>query len=237
MPKKEPTNILPLILLGGAGVGGYFLYKYLKKEPEKEGFIWLRSVGLSPESTAGSTINPTIVGKNNTNESHLCFIKLDDQETGELLAPLQSAQVGAGLSKQFTFEFLMPGKPILRMNMKTGRIINNEEIVDDRIPYTITSTEGYPKEICRDPYCFPVNNQEEEAQMNEFLGIDPSGMDLDSYLLNSTPEQLVEWRDYWMSIWTAFHRQDIVDFVISKYNQYSGAVFSADIEQFTITAT
>lgn len=229
-------DLIPIILIGGLGVGGYFLYKYLKEEPEKEGFIWLRSVGLSPEAVVGSIINATVVGKNNTKESHLCFIKLVDQETGELLAPIQSAQVGAGLSQQFTFEFMMPNKPILRLDMKTGRIINSEEIVDDRRPYTITSKEDYPIEICRDPYCFIVNNQAEEIRMKEFLGIDPLGMDLDSYLNGSTPEQLDFWRNYWVNIWTTIHRQDMVDFVISKYNQYAGVV-SAEINSFTITAT
>ena len=72
--------------------------------------------------------------------------------------------------------------------------------------------------------------------MKEFLGIDPIGMDLDSYLINSTPAQLDYWKNYWVEIWTILHRQDIVEFVISKYNQYTQVV-SARIDSFTITAT
>lgn len=239
MPKKNNStnskDLMPIVIIGAIGVGGYFIWKkYFKEEEEKEGFIWLRSVGLSPEAVVGSTISVIVVGKNNTEESHLCFIKLVDQETGGLLAPIQSAQVGSGLSQQFTFEFVMPDKPILRLDMKTGRIIDSEEIVDDRRPYTITSKEDYPIEICRDPYCFMVNNQAEEIQMKEFLGIDPLGMDLDSYLKGSTQEQLDYWKDYWVNIWTTLHRQDIVEFVINKYNEYVGIV-SAEITDLQIT--
>jgi len=214
---------LGIVLLAGAGIGGYFLWKYFKKDEKKEGFVWLRSEITPPQATAGETINAIIVGKNNTETFHLCFVKLVNQETGELLAPLQSAQVGSGLSQQFTFEFIMPDTPSLRFNVHLGRIIDGVEKIDDTQVYTISEAEpGYPKEICRSPYCFIVNNQAEETQMNDFLGIDPPGMDLDSYLAGSTQDQLDYWRDYWVVIWTDLHRSDIVEFVINKYNEYSG---------------
>jgi len=232
--KNNSKNLIPIVMLAGMGVGGYFVWKKYFKEDEKEGFIWLRSVGLSPEAVVGSTINANVIGKNNTGESSLCFIKLIDQETGELLAPRQSEQVGAGLSKQFNFEFMIPDKPLLRLDMKTGRIINNEEIIDDKMPYTITIKEDYPIEVCREPYCFVINNQIEETQMKEFLGINPPGMDLDSYLGGSTQEQLDFWKSYWVEIWTTLHRTDLVTFVINKYNQYSKIVL-AKINNFTIS--
>ena len=226
MAKKKKNNystdLTPLITLGALGVGGYFIWKkFFKEEEEEKTGFQIISPQLPTNAIVGETINAIIVGKNYENESHLCFIKLVDQETGELLAPRQEYNVGANLSQQFTFEFLMPNKLSLRLNMHAGRIINNEEKVDKTDVWTISSEEGYPKQICRDPYCFDVNNSIEETQMNEFLGIVPQGMDLDSYLASSTQEQLDYWKNYWVDIWTQLHRTDIVDFVKNKYNEYA----------------
>ncbi len=240
MAKNNNSNmkdIIPIVMIAGMGVGGYFLYKYFKKdEEEKKGFIWLRSEITPPQATIGETITAVIIGKNNTEESHLCFIKLINQETGELLTPLQSAQVGAGLSKQFTFEFVMPDTTSLRFSVHFGRIIDGDEKIDDTQVYTIKEAEpGYPKEICRDPYCFTVYTQQQETQMKDFLGIEPEGaVDLDTYLINSAQWQRDDWKDYWIEMWTSLHRADIVEFVIEKYNEYST---SARIDNFTITST
>jgi len=236
MAEKKSFDITPIILLAGLGVGGYFIWKkFFKKEEERIGFQDV-SIDFPTNVVVGGTVTGIIVGKNYEEESYLCFVKLVDQETGELLAPRQTSEVGASLSKQFIFEFVMPDKPSLRFNIHFGRIINNEEQIDTTEIRTISSEEGYPKEICRTPYCFMVNNSTEEIQMNEFLGIDPPGMDLDSFLEGATKEQLDFWKAWWIDVWTQLHRQDIVDFVISKYNQYAGIV-SAQINSFTITTT
>ena len=240
MAEKKTVDVMPIILLAGFGIGGYFIWKkFFKKEEELTGFQDL-SIEFPINVVVGETVNGTIVGKNYEDKSYLCFIKLVDQETGELLAPKQSAEVGAGLSKQFLFEFVMPDKPSIRFNIHFGRIIDGEEKIDKTAIRTISSEEGYPKEICRDPYCFMVNNQAEEIQMNEFLGIDPPGMDLDSYLEGATRAQLDYWKDGdggvtfdgWFNIWTDLHRQDMVEFVIMKYNQYAKIV-SADINNMS----
>ena len=145
---KEQKGLSTILLLGGAGVAAYFIWKYFKEEPAKEGFIRVSSP-MPNEATAGSTVSITVIGKNTTAESHLCFIQIIDQETTELLAPQQSAQVGAGLSKQFTFEFTMPNR-LLRLEIQTGRIINNEEIIDDKFPKTIALTPGVAGADIRD---------------------------------------------------------------------------------------
>ena len=94
----------------------------------------------------------------------------------------------------------------------------------------------YPKKICRDPYCFEVYNEEEEKQMKEFLGIDPPGKDIDTYLSELTQIQLDEWKNYWIPIWTNLARNDIVSFVNQMYDKYSGVVaVSATIDSFTIS--
>ena len=241
MVKKEDNGnlgkLMPIVILSGLGIGGYFIWKKYFKKEEKVGFVWLRSEITPPSAMPGDTITVVVVGKNNTGESQLCFIKLVDQETGELLTPVQSDQVGAGLSKQFTFEFVMPDTLSLRFNVHFGRIINGREEVDDTQVYTIKQPEpGYPKEICRDPYCFNVYSQSQEVAMNDFLGISPEGADIDAYLTSSTQSQLDVWKNYWIEVWTGFHRTDMVEFVISRYDYHSGIV-SARIDNFTITST
>ena len=135
MVEKKKDDLLPIIMIAGLGVGGYFLYKYLKKDGMKEGFIRVSSP-IPSEVKEGEIVSVTVMGKNTTRNSHLCFIQIVDQETGNLLTPQQSTQVEAGLSQQFTFDFTMPGK-VLRVEIQTGRIIDIEEIIDDRYPKTI----------------------------------------------------------------------------------------------------
>ena len=231
-------DLMPIILIGGLSVGGYFIWKkfFKKEEEEKRGFQDL-SIEFPSFAMVGEIVIGIIIGKNYEDKSYLCFVELVDQENGELLASRQIAEVGAGLSKQFIFEFVMLNKPSLRFNIHFGRIINGQDEIDTTEIRTISSEEGYPKEICRTPYCFMVYTQAEEIQMKDFLGLEPPGaQDMDSYLINSTPEQLVYWRDFWVNVWTNLHRQDIVEFVMMKYNQYAGIV-SAKINLFTITAT
>jgi len=234
MAKKNNFDLGPVIqlaTLGAFGIGGYFIWKKFFKEEEEEGAngFWIIKSPETNKAEVGSLISEEIIGKNYEKESYLCFIKIVNQETGELMTPIQSSNVNSGLSRPFNFEFNMPDKESIRLNIHSGRIINNEEQIDCTKVWTISSEEGYPKPICRDPYCFDVNNSIEEIQMNEFLGIVPQGMDLDSYLENATQEQLDYWKDGdggitfngWFNIWNSLHRQDIVEFVMKKYYEYS----------------
>ena len=95
-------------------------------------------------------------------------------------------------------------------------------------------SQEYPKQICRDPYCFTVYNEAEEIQMNEFLGIDPPGFDIDTYLSALAQADLDYWKNYWIPVWNALMRNDIVDFVNQKYNQYSELGISFDITNFAV---
>jgi len=56
--------------------------------------------------------------------------------------------------------------------------------------------------------------------MNDFLGIDPPGDDIDTYLGKLTQAQLVEWRDYWIGMWTYLDRDDVITFVNQMYDKY-----------------
>lgn len=235
MVKKKGLSIMPIVLIAGVGVGGYFIWKYFKKE-ETEGFVIISTPNFPTKAIVGSTVNVTAIGKNLENESYLCFMKIINQGTGEVISTKQTSNVGAGLTKEFTFEFVMPDIPFLRVEIQAGRMIDNVEKIDSKRPRTIESKEpspGYPKTITREPYSFVVYNQAQEIQMNDFLGINPPGMDIDTYLEGSTQVQLVYWRDYWVNVWTELHRSDIVEFVRGKYNEYSTGA-TADIEQFSI---
>ncbi len=231
---------LGIALLAGAGVGGFFLWKVLKKDEGKEGFVVISTPNRPVKAVVGSTVNVTAIGKNLENKSHLCFMKIINQGTGEVIATRQTSNVGEGLTKEFTFEFIMIDISFLRIEIRAGRIIDNEEKIDSKLPWTIETEEpepGYPKEICRDPYCFTVYTQAQETQMNEFLGIVPEGAaDIDTYLANLTSTQLEEWKNYWTEMWNSLQRQDIVEFVISKYNEYAGVV-SAKINDLQITVS
>lgn len=138
--KKNSTNskdLISLMILAGVGVGGYFIWKkYFKKpEPEKKGFIYVSGT-LPTKAEIGKIVTLDIFGKNNTEEDYLCFMQITNQETGEILAPMQSVQVEAGKSKEFSFEFMMPDEN-LRVEIQTGRIIDDKQTIDNKYPFTI----------------------------------------------------------------------------------------------------
>jgi hypothetical protein len=118
-----------LIILGAAGVAAYFLL-------QKKGFVILKVLEIPALAKAGNIISPTIFGENKGKVTQKCFIKLIDRETTQLLAPIQTADVGPEASQQFTFQFTMPNK-ILDLQVQTGRIINNVEKIDDKKAFTI----------------------------------------------------------------------------------------------------
>ena len=75
---------------------------------------------------------------------------------------------------------------------------------------------AYPKTITRGPYSFTANNAEQEAALNDFLGISPAGVELDTYISTLTTLGLANWANYWRGIWASFGRPDIVTFVNGK---------------------
>lgn len=119
----------------------------------------------------------------------------------------------------YTFKVVVhPEKPTWGCIEKGTCIVLDEEIKEVNI---VSSRKPiYPAEVCREPYCFIVNNEEEEIQMNDFLGIDPIGVDIDTYLSKLTRTQLAAWKKYWVNVWTNFKRSDIVSFVKTMYNKY-----------------
>ena len=78
----------------------------------------------------------------------------------------------------------------------------------------------FPKTISRAPYSFSVNNAEEEKQVKEFLGIDPSGISLDDFLALRDLQGLEQWRDFWDKIFGLLGRVDIVTFLRAKFQEF-----------------
>ncbi len=84
---------------------------------------------------------------------------------------------------------------------------------------------GYPKTITRSPYSFTANNEYEETQLNDFLGISPVGADIDTHLSGLTNAQLDQWKTYWNAIFINFiDKSTMQNFVQSKYNEYYDVV-------------
>ena len=75
----------------------------------------------------------------------------------------------------------------------------------------------FPKDITRAPYTFTANNAEEETQFNDFLGIKPAGDDLDTYLSKLEIIGLEQWKAYWLDIFGAFGRTDMLTFIANRF--------------------
>ncbi|RLI64798.1 MAG: hypothetical protein DRO67_03605 [Candidatus Asgardarchaeum californiense] len=79
----------------------------------------------------------------------------------------------------------------------------------------------YPRTISRGPYEFTVENEEQEALIKKFLGIDPPGPSIDEHLATLDEEELKEWRNYWKGEFSSAGMGEAVSFVDEKYNEYA----------------
>ena len=120
---KENNKILPIILIVGAlGVGGYFLWQYLKEKPEhpEEGFN-ITNYTIQKNAAFGSEIIVTIIAQNNLDQEIDGFCRIIDLDTEE---ELFYEHVIAGITdetkiKTFTFTTLMPNKEF-KLRITTG---------------------------------------------------------------------------------------------------------------------
>ena len=122
--KAEKDNkILPIILIVGAlGVGGYFLWQYLKEgaeHPEK-GFN-ITNYTIPKNAALGSEMTVTIIAQNNLDQEMDGFCRIIDSDTqGELFYE----HVIAGTTdetkiKTFAFTTTMPNKEF-KLRITTG---------------------------------------------------------------------------------------------------------------------
>ena len=80
----------------------------------------------------------------------------------------------------------------------------------------------YPKNIIRGIYTITVDNIQQEVQAKEFLGIDPPGDDLDTWLSQRDLIQLEQWKNYWTNIFSTIGMAFWEGFVNDKFEEYLG---------------
>ena len=120
---EKDNKILPIVLVVGAlGVGGYFLWQYLKEgaeHPEK-GFN-ITNYTIPKNAALGSEMTVTIIAQNNLDQEIDGFCRIIDLDTEE---ELFYEHVVAGITdetkiKTFTFTTLMPNKEF-KLRITTG---------------------------------------------------------------------------------------------------------------------
>jgi len=75
----------------------------------------------------------------------------------------------------------------------------------------------------RGPYKLRADNQTQKDLLEDFLGIDPPGDDIDTYLGRLNKTELGEWKTYWDSEFDKVGRPEFKQTVLGKYNQYIAA--------------
>jgi hypothetical protein len=86
----------------------------------------------------------------------------------------------------------------------------------------------YPKNIVRAPYTIRVNNAEQEKQSKEFLGIEPSGDDLDTWLSKRDLAGLEQWKSYWTDKFTEVGMSFWISLVNDKFIEYKNKLIEPE---------
>ena len=111
----KPINLMPIILIAGVGIGGYFLYKYLTKEKEAEhpevGFN-ISNYTIPASAAPGSEFVITIIAQNNLTEDVDGFCRIIDLDTQEEIFYEHLVVGTTEETKMHTFSFTtnMPNK-------------------------------------------------------------------------------------------------------------------------------
>lgn len=140
-------DVMAILLLAGAGVGGYFLWKYLKG-PEipppinPDGFVIVERYYLQDEKKVDFPISDkqfsvVIVGMNSSRTKIVDgYCKITNSDTQSVVFDEPAYDVDMRKTNVFTYTAIMP-KTILKLTVETGRIINAEEAVDHSIELEI----------------------------------------------------------------------------------------------------
>lgn len=65
--------------------------------------------------------------------------------------------------------------------------------------------------VSRGPYSYTAKTSEEAKQIKEYLGIEPPGVDVITYVKALDDPGVHAWKDYWVKIFTDLKRMDIVE--------------------------
>lgn len=87
-------------------------------------------------------------------------------------------------------------------------IIDPEPIIEDI--YT-------PVIVRRGAYSFTAYTEEQERLLKDFLGIEPSGLDIDSYLITLDNTALAAWASYWAAAFVGYPSMILSEFIQQKY--------------------
>jgi len=117
------NKALPIIILAGVGIAGYFLYKYLKEDkPEhpEEGFN-ITNYTIPKSASPNSEITITIIAQNNLTEDIDGFCRIIDSDNQQELF-YEHTIVGTTEEtriKTFNFTTIMPNKEF-KLRITTG---------------------------------------------------------------------------------------------------------------------
>ena len=137
---SKDSKIFPIILLAGAGIGGYFLYKYFKEKEEPEepevGFN-ITNYTIPKSASPSSEITITIIAQNNLTEDIDGFCKIIDLDTqGELFYEhLIVGTTDETKIKTFNFTTTMPNKEF-KIRITTGNHSTQE--IHSILDWTVT---------------------------------------------------------------------------------------------------
>ncbi len=150
--KNEKKDLLPLVLLAGIGVGGYFLWKYLKKDeippPDNPtGFIIIQKYYKQEDKIIDFPIPEkefdiiiTVMNGSRT-ETVDGYCDIINSDTEEIVFSETINNVEPRKTNIFIYTTLMP-QTTLNLTVKTGRIVNTEKIIDHSMPLKIIPGES-----------------------------------------------------------------------------------------------
>ncbi len=134
MVKEKEKDIIALASIAGVGLGGYFLWKSLKKKDEETiGFIiaklqiWQEGEQIG-EPVIGLATKISVLGRNNTEETVEGYCEITNLDTNEIVLS-ETATVDSKAIKTFNYQVIMP-ETTLRLSIETGKIIDLEKVKD-----------------------------------------------------------------------------------------------------------
>ena len=145
--EKKGAGALGIVLLGGVGVGGYFLWKYFKGNGvvNPDGFI-ISKIAIIQEGEEvqfprrDTEFDISIIARNRGGETVNGYCEITDTNTQEIVLYEAATAVPSMEIHTFTYTTTMPGT-VLNLKIETGRIVDTEKIVDYSWPMQITSQE------------------------------------------------------------------------------------------------
>lgn len=81
----------------------------------------------------------------------------------------------------------------------------------------------WPKTVSRGDYSFNAYDNNQIRLLKDFLGIEPSGDDLDTYLKRLNNFELMDWESHWVHVWATINKPNtnsLIEFTQAKRAEY-----------------